>query len=116
MKGETKMEMLAEILKLNLDATAQCGCTRLNTTDKDMNPWSEGIVIDFHGMPAQKIRLPEGCELNTNDFFEGVDGTFWCSGDQKIMLFAKGIDPKSRVDWTSWERQEHVFAMLPNMG
>ena len=115
MKGETKMEMLAEILKLNSTATAQSCCTRLNVSDKDMNRWVEGIAIDFHGMPAQKIVLPEGCELNTHDFLEGVDGTFW-SSDGEEMLFAKGIHPKSRVDWTSWERQEHVFATLPKMG
>lgn len=115
MKGETKMEMLAEILKLNPTATAQCESTRLNTTDKDMNPWIEGIAIDFQGMPAQKIVLPEGCELNTHNFLEGVDGTFWYS-DGEEMLFAKGIDPKSRVDWTSWKREEHVFATLRKMG
>ena len=109
------MEMLAEILKLNPTATAQCESTRLNTTDKDMNPWIEGIAIDFHGMPAQKIVLPEGCELNTHDFLEGVDGTFWYS-DGEEMLFAKGIDPKSRLTGPAGRGRSTSFATLRKMG
>lgn len=103
---------IAEFLKLNHKATAQWGSTQLNITSEGDNSLLEGVIIDVHGAELKDINVPDGCKLNINSFFTGLNGTIWTPGNEDIedvACYITGVSSASIVDWSKCAKKEQVF-------
>ena len=99
---------IAEFLKLNPKATARWGRTQLNVTSEGDNSLLEGVIFDVHGADIKDIKVPDGCKLNINSFFAGVNGTIWTPGNENAC-YITGVSSASIVDWSKCVKKEQVF-------